>query len=257
MISITIRDIRVGLLFGLFGALLITIFLLLTAFLTPGFTPFNHPISALGHSKTNSLYGFGLIVGGSALIPFYIYLEQVLLNINMGLRGLITSVAIFTNICVALVGLPPDPINVEAFQTLHAFVSVVGLIGTSILIVFYSIMMHKSSKPIRFKGPIFKKYLIVFGFVIGGVLGIFLITKYSMLEWIVGALIVSWIFITALQGIPFKFSKTHGIFYKKSQKTELLSNSFKEKFAYEAGMSVDDLSFQSEKVISQLGLEKA
>lgn len=175
----------------------------------------------------------------------------------MGLRGLITSVAIFTNICVALVGLPPDPINVEAFQTLHAFVSVVGLIGTSILIVFYSIMMHKSSKPIRFKGPIFKKYLIVFGFVIGGVLGIFLITKYSMLEWIVGALIVSWIFITALQGIPFKFSKTHGIFYKKSQKTELLSNSFKEKFAYEAGMSVDDLSFQSEKVISQLGLEKA
>jgi hypothetical protein len=200
------------------------IFLILTAFLTPGFTPFNHPISSLGYSKINSLYGFGLIVGGSLLIPFYIYLEQVLLNLNTGLRGLITVLSIFTNTCVALVGIPPDPINVEAFQTFHAFVSIVGLIGTSIHIVFYSIMMQKSSKPVRFKGPIFKKYLIIFGFVIGGVLGVFLITRYPMLEWIVGALIVSWVLITAIQGISFKFSKIHGIYYKKSQNPEIYSN---------------------------------
>jgi hypothetical protein len=117
-------------------------------------------------------------------------------------------------------------------------------------------MMHKSSKPIKFKGPIFKKYLIVFGFIIGGVLGVFLITRYSMLEWIVGALIVLWVLITALQGISFKFSKTHGIFYKKSQKPDFLTNCFKEKYSYEAGMSVDDIQFQTEKVISQMELEK-
>ncbi len=166
------------------------------------------------------MYGFGLIVGGSLLIPFFIYLEQVLLNINASVRGFTTAVAIFTNICIALVGIPPDPTNIKAFKTFHAFVSVVALIGTSILIVFYSIMMHKSSKPVKFRGPIFKKYVIVFGFVIGVLLGIFLITKYSMLEWIVGAFMISWVLITAIQGLSFKFSKTYGIYYKKSQNPE-------------------------------------
>lgn len=222
----------------------------MTAFLTPGFTPFNQPISSLGYSKTNYLYGFGFIVGGSLLIPFYIYLEQVLLNIKMGLRGLITALTIFINTCVALVGIPPDPINVKAFQTFHAFVSIVGLIGTSIHIVFFSIMMHKSSKPVRLKGPIFKKYIIILGFVIGGVLGVFLITRYSMLEWIVGAFIVSWVLITAKQGISFKFSKIHGIYYKKSQNPKYFSNSFKEKSSHEAGKSLEDIQFCSDKAIA-------
>lgn len=224
----------------------------MTAFLTPGFTPFNQPISSLGYSKTNYLYGFGLIIGGLLLIPFYVYLEQVLLNIKMGLRGLITALTIFINVCVALVGIPPDPVNVEAFQTFHAFVSIVGLIGTSIHIVFFSIMMHKSSKPVRFKGPIFKKYLIILGFVIGGVLGVFLITRYSMLEWIVGAFIVSWVLITAKQGISFKFSKRLGIYYKKTQNPEYFSNSFKEKIDNNVVISLEDITFPSGKVISEL-----
>lgn len=207
---------------GLFGALFIIIFLLLTAFLTPGFTPLNHPISVLGHSNANSLYGIGLMVGGSLLIPFYIYLERVLLNINVGVRGLTTATTIFTNACVALVGIPPDPMNIEASHAFHAFVSVVGLIGSSILIVFYSIMMHRSSKPKTSQGPIFKKYLVFFGIFNGVLLAIFLITRYSILEWIVGAFIVFWVLITAVQGISYKFSKTHGIYYKKSQDPEVI-----------------------------------
>jgi hypothetical protein len=180
----------------------------------------NHPISSLGYSNANSLYGIGLMVGSSLLIPFYIYLERVLLNVNVGVRCLITAVTIFTNVCVALVGIPPNPKNIKVFQTFHAFVAVVGLIGTSILIVFYSIMMYRSSKPIMFKGPIFKKYLVFFGLFIGGLLVIFLITQYSMLQWIVGALLISWVLLTAIQGISFKFSKTQGIFYKKSYNPE-------------------------------------
>ena len=150
-------------------------------------------------------------------IPFFIYLERALLNINLSVRSLTTTIAIFTNVCVALVGFPPNPMNIKAFQAFHAFVAVVGLIGTSILIVFYSIMMHQSSKPILFKGPIFKKYLVFFGIFIGVLLAIFLITQHSMLEWIVGTLIVFWVLITAKQGISFKYSKTHGIYYKKSR----------------------------------------
>ncbi|MFX1566959.1 MAG: hypothetical protein ACFFCV_01180 [Promethearchaeota archaeon] len=153
------------------------------------------------------------------LIPFFIYLERALLNISIGVRSLTTAITVFTNVCVALVGIPPNPINIKAFQMFHAFVAVGGLIGTSILIVFYSIMIHRSSKPILFKGPIFKKYLVYFGLSIGVLLGIFLITRYAILEWIVGALIVFWVLITAKQGISFKFSKVKGTYYKKSRVT--------------------------------------
>lgn len=161
-------------------------------------------------------------MGGSLLIPFYIYLERVLLNIKKSVRGLTMIIAIFTNACVALVGIPPDPLNMEAFNAFHAFVTIVGFLGTSIHIVFYSIMMHKSSKSIMPVGPIFKKYLVFFGIFIGVLFTIFLITRYSILEWIVGALIVFWVLITALQGISFKFCKTQGGSYNKSQDLEVL-----------------------------------
>ncbi len=162
------------------------------------------------------------MVGGILLIPFYVYLEKVLLNVKDNVRGITTAVAIFTNACVAGVGVPPDPRNIAVFQAFHAFVSIGGFLGSSILIVFYSIMMHRSSKPIKSQGPIFKKYLVFFGIFIGVLLTIFLITRYNMLEWIVGALIVFWVLITAIQGISFKFSKTHGIYYKKSQNPEAM-----------------------------------
>lgn len=161
-------------------------------------------------------------MGGLLLIPFYIYLERELLNIKKSVRGLITAIAIFTNVCVALVGIPPDPINIKAFEAFHAFVTVVGFLGTSIHIVFYSIMMYKRSKSVMSKGPIFKKYLVFFGIFIGVLFGIFLITQYSILEWIVGALIVFWVLITALQGISFKFYKAQGEYYNKSQDPEVL-----------------------------------
>ncbi len=216
------KDIRIGVVFGFFGALFIIIFLLLTAFLTPGFTPLRNPISSLGYSTANSLYGIGLIMGGSLLIPFYIYLERELLNIKESVRRLTTAIAIFTNACVALVGIPPDPINIEAFQTFHAFVAVVGFIGTSIHIVFYSIMMHQSSKSINSNGQIFKKYLVYFGIFTGILSVIFLIVQYSILQWIVGALLIFWVLITAIQGISFKVSKTQGAYYNKSQNPEVL-----------------------------------
>jgi len=161
-------------------------------------------------------------VGGSLLIPFYIYLERELLNIKESVRGLTTIIAIFTNACIALVGIPPNPINIKAFQAFHAFVAVVGFLGSSIHIVFYSIMMYQSSKSIMSKGPLFKKYLVFFGIFIGVLLVIFLITQYIILEWILGALIIFWVLITALQGISFKFSKIQEAYYSKSQNPEVL-----------------------------------
>ena len=221
------------------------------------------------------LYGIGFIVGGLLLIPFYIYLERELLNIKESVRGLTTVITIFTNACVALVGIPPNPKNIKAFQAFHAFVAVVGFLGSSIHIVFYSIMMYQRSKSIMSEGPLFKTYLVFFGIFVGVLLIIFLITRYIILEWMLGALIVFWVLITALQGISFKFSKTQGAYYNKSQNPEVLqpfkdqiqildhlekgnesiSEIFK-KIGYEAGISLEDIPFRSEKAISQMELEK-
>jgi hypothetical protein len=144
-------------------------------------------------------------------------LERELLNIKESVRGLITTIAIFTNACVALVGVPPDPMNIKAFQTFHAFVAIVGFVGSSIHIVFYSIMMYQSSK-----STIFKKYLVFFGIFIGCLLAIYLITQYIILEWILIALIVFWVLITALQAISHKRSVGQGAYYNKSQNPEVL-----------------------------------
>lgn len=207
---------------GLFGTLFILIFLPLTALLTPGFTPLSNTISSLGWSTANSLFGIGLIAGGSLLIPFYIYLERQLLNIKESVRGVTTGLAIFINACLALIGIPPDRENIEAFQAFHAFVTIVGFLGSSIHIVFYSIMMRQSSKSLRYKGPIFKKYLVCFGIFIGVLVAIYLIVRYIILEWIVGAFMVIWALIAALQGISFKFSKLQGAYHNKTQYPEVI-----------------------------------
>ena len=162
-------------------------------------------------------------MGGSLLIPFYIYLDKELLNKRKSVRGLITAISIFTNTCVALVGIPPGPMNVEIYEAFHAFVTIVGFVGLSIHVVFYSIMMYKRSKSLIPKGPIFKNYLVFFGIFIGGLFTIYLITQYYILEWIVGALIVFWVLITTLQCFSFKnLYKTQGEYQNKSQDHQLL-----------------------------------
>jgi hypothetical protein len=150
-------------------------------------------------------------------------LDRELINTRKNVEGFIIAITVFTNACIALVGIPPGPMNTEFYEAFHAFVTIVGFLGLSIHIVFYSIMMYRRSKSIVPKGPIFKNYLFFLGIFIGGLFIIYLITQYYILEWIVGALIVFWVLITTIQCFSFKkLYKTLGEYRNKSQDHKLL-----------------------------------
>ena len=227
---VAIKESRMEVLFGFFGALFILIILPITIFLSPGYSPLTDVISLLGKEvHARSLFSIGFVVAGSLFIPFYIYLKRELIYLEKeNIRKLATGVAIFTNMCVALVGIIPDDTYPDAFLAFHAFVAGVAFIGSSIYIVLYSILMYLGPKSTMHKGPEFKRYLAYYGFFIGVVLVVWLPNPTnSILEWTLAILILVWILITALQCLSFKFSKLPGLYYKRSQYPEILKR-FKE-----------------------------
>ena len=208
--------------FGLAGALFMTIMLPLTAILTPGYTPLEHTVSTLGLMSAKTLFSIAFVVTGSLLIPFYIYLERELVEINENLRRIATGIAIFTNMCIALVGIIPPETTVAAFILFHGFVAATSFIGSSIYIVLYSYLMYLVPKSMMYKGPVFKRYLAYYGFFVGFMLIILFIVFIPIIEWILTILILIWIIIASLQCISHKFFNFPGVYYKKNQYPEAL-----------------------------------
>jgi len=219
---------RMEILFGFFGTLVSFILLIAAAFLSPGYNPLIDAVSSLGKEETKTLFSISFVVAGSLSIPFYIFLERELINIKESIRRLATGVSIFTCVCIALVGIIPDETYWDIFQVFHSFVAVVSFAGSSIYIVLYSILMYNGPKSKLYKGPTFKKYHAFFGFGIGIVLIILLImflikTPFTpFIEWILTILMYSWILITALQLISYKFFNIPGVYYRRTQYPEAL-----------------------------------
>ncbi len=209
--------------FGLFGMLVSAILLIITAFLTPDYSPLKDTVSALGDKALKSLFSISFVIGGSLCIPFYIYLERELIEIKENIRRLATGVSIFTSVCVALVGIIRD-VSWDSFMLFHTFVAGVAFIGSGIYIVLYSILMYNVPKAKMYKGPAFKKYLAYFGFATGATLVIFLITWQPLIEWVLTLFIYSWIIMTAFQIISSKFFsfKDSALYFKRSQFPEAL-----------------------------------
>ncbi len=216
------KETRMEVLFGFFGTLFVAIILPIAACLTPGYTPLRHAVSSLGEGQAKSLFSIGFVVAGSLLIPFFLYLERELVNIEDNIRRLATGISVFTCVCIALVGIIPDETYIEAFLIFHAFVAVIAFTGSGIYIVLYSILMYQGPKSKLYKGPAFKKYVAYYGFIIGGVLLLLLITLNPLIEWILTILIIIWVLITAIQCIAFKFFNIPGVYYKRSQYPEAL-----------------------------------
>jgi len=213
---------RMEVLFGLAGALFMAVMLPLTASITPGYSPLKYTVSTLGLMEAKSLFSIAFVVTGSLLIPFYIYLERELVNIKESVRRLATGVAIFSNMCIALVGIIPDETYIEAFIAFHSFVATTSFTGSSLYIVLYSYLMYQVPKSKMYKGPAFKKYLAYYGFFIGIMFIILLIVFNPLIEWILSILILIWIIITAIQCISYKFFNLPGLYYKKAQYPEAL-----------------------------------
>ena len=237
---VAIKESRMEVLFGFFGALFILVILIITMFLTTGYSPVTDAISSLGDGDAKSLFSIGFVVGGSLLIPFYIYLKNELVYLKAYLRKIATGIAIFTNMCIALVGIIPDKTYIDAFNGFHAFVAGVSFIGSSIYIVLYSILMYLGPETPMHKGPEFKRYLAYYGFFIGIVLIAFFVSRLNpLIEWILAILIFIWIMITAMQCISFKFSKIPGIYYKQSDYPEKLKL-FKDAIQVLENLELDD-----------------
>jgi hypothetical membrane protein len=243
---VTIKASRMEVLFGFFGALFILIMLPIAIIFTPGFNPLERYVSMLGEGGAKTLFSIGFVVCGSLLIPFYIYLERELVNIEENIRRLATGISIFTNVCIALVGIIPDETYRWAFGAFHTFVALVSFIGSSIYIVLYSYLMYQRTKSKIYRGPAFKKYLAYFGFIIGAMLILFFTTRYPIVEWILAFLIISWILITAIQCISFTFSKIPGVYYKRSQYPEKL------KLFENAVQVLDNLEMEDEPIMETL-----
>ncbi len=246
---VAIKESKMEVLFGFFGALFILIILIITIFLTPGFSPIKYTISMLGMGDAQSLFSIGFVVAGSLLIPFYIYLKNELIYLEDNIRKIATGIAIFVNMCIALVGIipPADVAYMDIFQVFHNIVAGVSFIGSSIYILLYSVLMYLGPKSTMYKGPEFKKYLAYYGFFIGIVMIVWLLNwTNTLLEWLVAILILVWILITALQSLSFKFSKIAGVYYKRSQYPEKL------KLFKDAIQVLENLEMEDEPIIETL-----
>ncbi len=219
---VAIKESRMEVLFGFFGALFILIMMPITILATPGYSPLERTISMLGEGNAKTLFSISFVVFGTLSIPFYIYLERELINIEKNIRRLATGISIFTSVCIALVGIIPDEAFRVAYGAFHTFVALVSFIGSSVYIVLFSMLMYQSPKSEMYKGPAFKRYLADHGFLVGVMLIIFFITRHPLIEWILAILITSWVLITAAQCVSYKYSKIPGIYYKPSQYPEVL-----------------------------------
>ncbi len=191
--------------FGFFGMLTACGFLI-TAFLsTPGYNPITDTVSSLGEGNGKFFFSIAFIVAGSSEIPFFLYLERELTNINVRLRKLATGFSISACICIALVGINPEASYIELFKWFHGIISFYAFIGSGIYILLYSILMFSGPKEQDFYNIEFRGYHSSLGFLVFIFLILLLILMQPMIEWILTITIISWILLTSLHLLLNKF----------------------------------------------------
>ena len=178
--------------FGVFGVSFAIIFVIWAAFVTPGYNPFINTVSELGAGIAKTLFSIAFVTSGSLTIPFILYLEKTLVGINEFVRRVATSVAVISSVCVALVGILPDPEYPDVFKYFHGTVAITGFIGSATTIFLYTFLMMRSKE--------YKLYHIILGFTVPLELILLAITLFnSLIEWIMFLNITLWIMITAIK----------------------------------------------------------
>ena len=213
-----------------FFVIIIVITAAILSYFDMGYNPFEYTISDLGYYRYKTLFSIGMVAAGCCLIPFFMKLERELVNITESLRYTATAVAIFTSLCISMVGIIPDIEYHDMFNLFHVFVAVVAFAGSAIYILLYSILMYKGHSSPMYKGPQFKRYMSYFGFCVFGNLILLFIIFIPIIEWILFINITSWNIITAYYLTKYKFSGIAGLYYKEEQYPEMLEK-FEESLA--------------------------
>ncbi len=177
--------------FGLVGMLITTVLITVTAIITPEYNPIYNTVSSLGTGVAKTIFSVAFVIAGSTAIPFLIYLEKMLVGLNEFVRRLATGIAIFTSLCIALVGILPDrQFFYEDFLIFHGFIAIFAFVGSGIYITLYSYLMLKSKA--------YKLYHLTIGFLTAPNLIILLIFFVPLAEWILTVNIFLWVMITAI-----------------------------------------------------------
>ena len=187
--------------FGLLGTLLTIVFIVIAVLLTPNYNPLVNTVSSLGHGIAKTLFSIAFVTGGSLSIPFILYLEKNLVNINEFIRRLATIIGISGSVSIALVGILPDPDYLDIFRIFHAFIAFNAFIGTVVCICLYSYLMLKSGE--------YKRYHVIIGFTTAFELLILLFTLTPLIEWILTINISAWTILTSIKLIRSKLIREY------------------------------------------------
>ena len=178
--------------FGLIGVSFAIVFIILAALVTPGYNPLEDTVSSLGSGIAKTLFSIGFVSSGSLTIPFILYLEKTLIGINEFVRRVATTVAVISSVCIALVGILPDPDYPDAFTLFHGTVTLIGFLGSIVTMCLYTFLMMKSNE--------YKLYHIIIGYATGIELILLAITLFNpLVEWILTINIMLWILITSIK----------------------------------------------------------
>ncbi|TFF87239.1 MAG: DUF998 domain-containing protein [Promethearchaeota archaeon] len=220
---------------GVFGAILIII----AAIITPNYSPLTNTISELGYFQYKTLFSIAMVIIGNSMIPFFFKLERELTSIEESLRIIATAAAVFTAICISLVGVIPDLEYLNQFLLFHALVAVIAFGGSSIYILLYSRLIQKAIAMPSYKGPPFRRFLSYFGYSIFIVFILLMILFIPIIEWLMFILIVVWNVATAYYLSKYKFSGLAGLYYTKDQFPEML-NHFTESLEILKSLNLED-----------------
>ena len=184
-------------LFGFIGVLALFVCLIIAALLTPNYNPLFNTVSSLGRGIAKTIFSIGFVTAGSLGIPFVLYLEKTLKGVNEFIRRFASTLAVIASLCIALVGILPDPEFPDLFITFHTTVALTAFLGSVTYICLYSYLMLKSG--------IFKLYNVVLGFFTLLELLLLGITGFNpLIEWILTLNIISWSGITSFKLLKIK-----------------------------------------------------
>jgi len=186
--------------FGLIGVSIAGTIIIVSAFLTPNYCPLSDTVSSLGEGIAKTWFSIGFVAAGSLGIPFYIYLKGTLVSHKKNLKIGATAIAIITCLCIAFVGILPDPDFPGGFDIFHGPVAFFAFIGSSAYIVLYSYLMAQDE--------LYPKVLTNLGYFVGGsfiafmmffTLGLLFASIFfaPLFEWILTIAILGWILSVA------------------------------------------------------------
>jgi hypothetical protein len=156
-----------GYIFGLIAFILGFLGDILALITTPEYRMWEYSISVLGDLRGGIFLRTGLIISGLMAIPFFIYFGRALKDSNIKdfLRKLAIGVGIFSSLCVSLTG-AFSGVN-DFIKFMHGNFALFSWVGNTIVFILFSYLMSKNNK--------FSKYLTTLGYVIGGILIVYLI----------------------------------------------------------------------------------